>query len=317
VDKSVRLCCNNREETLALQKFIQKLDNFQRSHSLLAFIVAVLKKYGEDDAGRQAALLTYYAFLSLFPLLLILTTLTEYLSGSYPQLQADIVRGATNYFPVLGSQLAAHVHTLQKNGLALIIGILFTFYGAHGVADAFQRGAQHLWKIPPSQRDGFPKSTLKSLGIILVAGLGFIVASASVAVAAAAGHGWIFRALSIVINLIIWSGLFILLLNISLPRHIPFRETRAAALTAAVGLVLLQLLGGYVLARELKRLDALYSYFALALGLLFWIYLQVQVLFYAIEIAAVRSHGLWPRSLSGRNLTDADRRATASLPNRY
>lgn len=300
-----------------MQKLIQKLDSVQRRYRLPAFVIAVIKKYGEDDAGRQAALLTYYAFLSLFPLLLILTTLTEYLSNSHPELQADIVRGATNYFPVLGTQLADHVHSLQKNGLALVVGILFTFYGAHGVADAFQRGVQHLWKIPPSQRDGFPKSTLKSLGIIVIAGLGFVVVSISVALAAATGHGWLFQLLSIIINLIIWSGLFILLLNISLPSHVPFRETRAAALTAAVGLVALQVLGGYLLARELKRLDALYSYFALALGLLFWIYLQVQVLFYSLEIAAVRSHKLWPRSLSGKDLTDADRRATPLLSSKY
>lgn len=281
-----------------MQKLIQRLDNFQRRHRLPAFIVAVIKKYDEDDAGRQAALLTYYAFLSLFPLLLILTTLTEYLSSGHTELQASIVEGAKNYFPVLGAQLASHVNTLQTSGLALIAGVLFTLYGAHGVADAFQRGVQHLWKIPESERDGFPKSTIKSLSIILIAGIGFVVASASVALAAATGHGWVFRLLSIVINLVIWSGLFILLLNISLPRHIPFKETRAAALTAAIGLVILQVVGGYLVARELKRLDALYTYFALALGLLFWIYLQVQVLFYALEIAAVRSHKLWPRRLA-------------------
>ncbi len=298
MDKSPPVCCNNREEFHTLQKLIRSLDNFQRRHRLPAFVVAVIKKYGEDDAGRQAALLTYYAFLSLFPLLLVLTTLTEYISTSHPELQADIVKGATNYFPVLGTQLAAHVHTLQKSGLALAIGILFTLYGAHGVADAFQRGVQQLWKIPRSERDGFPKSTLKSFGIIAIAGAGFIVVSVSVALAAATGHGWVFRLLSILINLIIWSGLFILLLNISLPRHVPFKETRAAALTAAIGLVMLQVLGGYLLARELKHLDALYSYFALSLGLLFWIYLQVQVVFYSLEIAAVRSHGLWPRSLT-------------------
>lgn len=295
-----------------MQKIIQYLDNLQRRYRLPAFIFAVIKKYGDDDAGRQAALLTYYAFLSLFPLLLVLTTLTEYLSSSHPGLQADIIQGATNYFPVLGAQLADHVNTLQKSGLALLIGILFTLYGAHGVADAFQRAVQHLWRIPHAQRAGFPKSLLKSLGIIMVAGVGFVAVSISVALAAATGHGWMFRLLSVLINLIIWFGLFILSLNITLPRHVPFKETRLAAMCAAVGLVILQVLGSYILARELKRLDALYSYFALSLGLLFWIYLQVQVLFYALEIAAVRYQKLWPRSLSGKRLTDADRRAASS-----
>jgi YihY family inner membrane protein len=289
-----------------VQKIIQWFDRFQRRHRLVGFTVAVIKKYDEDDTGHQAALLTYYAFLSLFPLLLVLTTLTEFITTSHSELQSTIIKGTINYFPVLGDQLSAHVSTLHTSGLALVVGILFTLYGARGVADAFRNGIQHLWKVPKSQRDSFPGSTLKSLAIILIAGIGFIVASISVALAATAGHGVTFKALSIVINLLVWSGLFILLINISLPRHVPFKETRGAALTAAVGLVIVQVLGGYVLKRELKHLDALYSYFALALGLLFWIYLQVQVLFYALEVAAVRSHKLWPRSLSGKDPTPAD-----------
>lgn len=297
MDKSSAVCCNNREEFHALQKLISRLDNFQSRHRLSAVIFAVIKKYGEDEAGHQAALLTYYAFLALFPLLLVLATLTEFITTSHSSLQATIIQGITNYFPVLGTQLADHVHTLHKNGWALVVGIIFTVYGARGVAGAFQSGVQNIWGVPKSQRVGFPRSILNSLYIILIAGVGFVVASLSIGWAGAAGHGALFRVLTIIINLIIWSALFILLLNISLPRHVPFKETRAAALTAAVGLVILQIAGAYIIHRELRHLDALYSYFALALGLLFWIYLQVQVLFYALELAAVRYHKLWPRSL--------------------
>jgi membrane protein len=289
-----------------MQTIIRKLDTFQQKHRLPAFVYAVIKKYGEDEAGHQAALLTYYAFLSLFPLLLVLTTLIQYIPVSHTELQASIIKGTTNYFPILGDQLSAHVSTLHKNGLALTIGLLFTLYGARGVADAFRNSIQRLWKVPQSRRDGFPRSTLKSLSIILVGGAGFIVASVSIALAGAAGHGVVFRVLTLLINLAVWYVLFILLINISLPRHVPFNETRAAALTAAIGLVIVQVAGGYLLKHELKNLDALYSYFALSLGLLFWIYLQVQVLFYSLEVAAVRSQKLWPRSFSDKQPTTTE-----------
>lgn len=282
-----------------MQKIIRSIDAVQRHFRLPGFVVAVIKKYSDDEAGHRAALLTYYAFLSLFPLLLVLTTLTEFMTSEHARLQDDIINGTTNYFPVLGVQLSEHVHTLQKSGLALFIGIIFTLYGARGVADAFRHSVRHIWGIPKQDRDNFPKSMLKSLIIILVAGVGFVVASLSIGLAASAGHGFTLQLLTIIINLVIWSGLFVLLLNISLPRHIPLKETRAAALTAAIGLVILQTIGGYIIRRELRHLDALYSYFALALGLLFWIYLQVQVLFYSLEIASVRSARLWPRSLTG------------------
>jgi membrane protein len=289
-----------------MQNVLNKLDNFQRAHWLPSFIFAVIKKYGEDEAGSQAALLTYYAFLSLFPLILVLTTVTTLISGSHPELQSTIIKGTTNYFPVLGNQLSSHVKTLHESGFALVVGLLFTVYGARGVAGAFQTSVQRLWRIPRSERPGFPKSLLKNLGIIAVVGIGFITASVSIALASAAGHGTVLKALTIVINLIVWFLVFILLLDLSLPKHVSFKETQGAAICAAIGLVIVQTLGGYLLKRQLQHLDALYSYFALALGLLFWIYLQVQVLFYALESAVVRIHHLWPRSLSGKNLTEAD-----------
>src|ERR1700730_12765923 len=115
-----------------LQAAIHKLDAYQQRHRFLAFPYAVVKKYGEDGGGQQAALLTYYAFLSIFPLLLILTTLAEITVGRHSNLEATVVSSITGYFPVLGSQLSSHIHGLHRSGLALAIGILFTFYGTRG-----------------------------------------------------------------------------------------------------------------------------------------------------------------------------------------
>jgi YihY family inner membrane protein len=277
---------------------LRKLDTWQQQHRWSALTYAVIKKYGQDGSGRQAALLTYYGFLSLFPLLLVLTTLLSLVASNHHHLQRDVIQSVTNYFPVLGSQLSSHISSLHKNGLALLAGLLFTLYGARGVADAFRRGVQHIWSVPKAQRPGFPKTVLSNLVIIIVGGGGFILASASTGLAAAAGHGLAFRLLSVIIDLFILFWLFTFLLNFCLPRHVPIKDTRAGALAAAFGLVILQALGGYLLKNELKRLDALYSYFAIALGLIFWIYLQAQMFYYAITLSAVRAQRLWPRSIN-------------------
>lgn len=277
---------------------ISKVDRFQQRHKPLAFIYAVIKKYGDDRAGYQAALLTYYGFLALFPLLLVLTTVTDSLMGKNPELAETVIRGLTDYFPQLGNQLASRVHGLNSSGAPLIAGLLFALYGTRGVADVFQNGVRKIWGIPDSQREGFPKAQLKSLALIIIGGLGFITASILAGVTSAAAPGLAPDVLSALLNLFLLFGLFLFLLNFSLPRHVPFKDTRLAAFVAATGLVLLQLLGGYILTHELKTLDALYSYFALALGLIFWIYLQSQMMFYAVEVAAVKSQKYWPRSLN-------------------
>jgi uncharacterized BrkB/YihY/UPF0761 family membrane protein len=188
---------------------------------------------------------------------------------------------------------------------------LFAVYGARGVADAFRKGAQHIWQIPESRRDKFPESLIKTICMLIVGGLGFIAASVLAGLTAAAGHDPVFRVLSILLNVFILFWLFNFLINLSLPRHLPLKQTKTGALVAAIGLVVLQLVGGYILARELRNLDALYSYFALALGLLFWIYLQAQIVCYAMEIAYVSSHKLWPRSL-GPHPTEIDKKIAAA-----
>lgn len=293
-----------------VQKGVRRFDRFQQRHGTLAFICAVIKKYGEDETGSQAALLTYYGFLSLFPLLLLLTTVTHSVISSNPELHATITKGVNSYFPLLGSQLSSHVHALHRSGLALAAGILFLIYGARGVAEAFRKGVQNIWDVPRSQRDGFPKSFVKSLLLLVVGGLGFITASVLAGLTASAGHSLAFRALSILLNVFILFWVFNFLLHLSLPRHLPLKQTKVGAAAAALGLVVLQLAGGLILARQLKNLDALYSYFAIALGLLFWIYLQAQVLYYSMEMAYVHSHKLWPRSL-GSEPTEVDARLSA------
>ena len=291
-----------------ISKIIYHVDRLQRRHKVFAFPYAVIKKYGEDEAGYQAALLTYYGFLALFPLLLVVITVSEKILVNNPSAQNTVLHSITNYFPVLGGQLASHIHSIGGGGYALAVGILFTFYGARGAAAAFTHGVHHIWNVPKKDRDGFPKSLLKNLTLLLIGGIGFIAASVISGIAAGAGHGLMFRALSIFMNLIILFSLFTFLINYSLPKHISFKETRLGAAVCAVGLVMLQLLGGYILTRHLKTLDALYSYFAITLGLLFWIYLQAQLLMYAIEISIVSSHRLWPRSLQNDHPTDVDKK---------
>jgi membrane protein len=160
-----------------IQKSIYKFDLLQRKRSWLGFPYAVVKKYGEDQGGYQAALLTYYGFLSLFPLLLVLTTVVSLATGQHHQLQTTIITSITNYFPKLGSQLSVHEHGIHKSGLALLVGVVLIFYGTHGVADVFRYSVNHLWRVPVKQRDSFPVTITKSLTIIIVGGLGFMVAS--------------------------------------------------------------------------------------------------------------------------------------------
>lgn len=295
-----------------IDNIINTADHIQQDNRWLAFPYAVIKKYGDDQAGNRAALLTYYGFLALFPLLLVVTTITQIVASNNPELQTKIAEAVTSYLPIAGDKLYDQIDGLGKTGLALVIGLLFTLYGARGVAEAFRQGVNQLWGIPRSKQEGFPKSTIKNLLIVIVGGIGFILAGICAGLAAGTGFGFGLRVLPLLASTFILFWLFVFLFKISLPKPISLQEAWPGALAASIGLGILQFFGSYLLANQLRGLNELYSYFALALGLLFWIYLQSQVVFYSVEIATVRNMKLWPRSLNEKNQTKADKQAISA-----
>ena len=70
-----------------MSRLLAWLDRLQRGHIALAFPVAVLKKFGDDRASRLAALIAYYAFFSLFPLLLAFVSILGFVLDNDPQLR--------------------------------------------------------------------------------------------------------------------------------------------------------------------------------------------------------------------------------------
>ena len=295
-----------------IQHIVGWLDRSQRRHGIVGFPLAVVKKYGADEASKQAALLTYFGFLSLFPLLLVLTTVLKiFLHGDHSQaLQQKIVENATNYIPVIGSQLSQSVGSLDKAGLALVIGVLLTLYGARGVADIFQGAVNHVWQVPYSRRTGFPRSALKSVVIILVGGFGLLSAPVISGYALNAGHHPIFKLFALLLTTALLFGLFLFLVRFAMSPKRPYGDLWVGPLVAAFGVTILQGAGTYLIANQLNKLEDLYSTFAIVLGLLFWMYLQAQFLMFALEIDSVRTLKLWPRALdkSGEQ-TDGDKAA--------
>jgi YihY family inner membrane protein len=290
---------------------LQLLDRKQQRHTWLGFPYAVIKKFGDDEASYQAALITYYGFLSLFPLLLVATSVISLVARGNAALQARVLHGIGSYFPVIGPQLERNIHSTGKSGLALVVGLLLTLYGARGVADAFQHALNHIWHVPKNNRAGFPKTALKSLSIILVGGLGLIVTAMLSSVTGGLGHLFIFKVVSVILSILLLVITFSFLLQTGTSLKLRRKDLLLAATISSVGIVILQAFGSYLVTNQLKNLSSLYGTFAVVLGLLFWIYLQVEVVLYAVEISTVSKYKLWPRSLTQKELTPADKQVYA------
>lgn len=284
------------------------IDRWQRGHTPVAFLWAVSKKYSDDEAGYKVALLTYYGFLSLFPLLLVLASIVSLLAARGVSIGDKIVADAANYIPLVGNDVVSHVHSLGGNGLALAAGIALTFFGARGVADAFRFTLDHVWGVPYARRAGFPLNIGKSLLVMVLGGVGLVLSAIATGTVLAGGHEIIFRGLSVLVAFLGVFGTAYVIMRIGLSVPQSRRRVMQSALYIAVGTELLQMFGGYILAHQLYRLDSLYGTFAVVLGLFFWLYLQAQIVLYGLEITTVATKRLWPRSMQAPR-TAADQKS--------
>jgi len=88
-----------------LKAVLSRLDEIQRREPRLGFLLGVVKKFGTDNAGNLAALVSYYAFFSVFPLMLVLFTVLGFVLRGNPRLQDSIVHSALAKIPIIGSQI--------------------------------------------------------------------------------------------------------------------------------------------------------------------------------------------------------------------
>jgi YihY family inner membrane protein len=284
-------------------RIVRAIDKAQQNHSWLAMVVATWKKFGDDQAGNLAALVAYFAFASLFPLLLVAYTILDLVAKGSPSV-AKQLESALKGYPVIGNLGG---HTIHGAGLALAAGLVLTLYASLGVANAIQNAMNTAWAVPKFQRPGFPKNKLRSLGLIAVIGPGETITIALSTLAGGAGHlvgGAGGTTAAIAVSLLLNFGLFWLAFRIATPKQVSGRELLLGAILAAIAWQILQLVfsSGLVLLHSRSA----YGTFATVLAIMAWFYLQAQITLYVVELDVVRSRRLWPRSLVPPPLTEAD-----------
>jgi YihY family inner membrane protein len=293
-----------------VKKLLARGDEFQQSHLVLGFPLAVVKKFGDDQAGNLAALIAYYGFFSLFPLLLVLVTVLGFVLSGNASLQHDILNSTFSQFPIIGDQLKTNVHSLNGSGVALVIGVVGTLYGGLGVCNAAQNAFNRVWHVPMTERPGFLPRTLRSLLLLLVVGGGIIATTVVSGFGSGKGtFGVGLRVAAVVVALAANFGLFVLAFRVLTVRDVAVRDLIPGAVIAAVAWQVLQMLGGYYVTHTLQNASQVYGFFGIVIGLLAWIYLQAQVVLYAAEVNVVRAHKLYPRAMFPPPTTEADRRA--------
>jgi YihY family inner membrane protein len=295
-----------------IEALLRAIDRFQQRHAVLGFPFGVLKKYGDDQGGKKAALLAYYGFLSLFPLLLVFLTLLGYALHNNEELQQGVIDTLARQFPVAGTQVARSVSTIQGSGVALAVGILGTLWGGLGITQSFQDAMNDIWNVPRRQRPNFWWRLARGLvALLLVAGE--VVAATVLAQQGIAGPGLLGRVDllggSFLLNLL----LLLVMFQVLTGTRLRWRWLLPGAALGALGWSVLQTVGVQLVNHQLERANLLYGVFAVVLVLIGWLYLSTQLVLYAAEVNVVLARRLWPRSLLQPPLTEPDREVLTAL----
>jgi membrane protein len=300
-------------------KALDAVDRGQRRFPPVAVPLAVVYKFFDDQGNYLAAIITYYAFVAIFPLLLLGTsTLGFFLQGN-PGLESDLLDSALGQFPVIGDQLG-QPEGLQGSTAGVVIGALVALYGALGLGQALQNALNIAWSVPRNSRPNPVLLRLKSLGLLLTAGLAVLVISILSALASntevlgetIASYRWPI----VVCSVLIMTAVLAVLFQFGTARAHDFRSALPGAFTVAVLWQTLQYLGALYVTSVLTETSKMNQTFGLVLGLIGLLYIGAVMGVLGIEVNVVVTRRLWPRALltpftDNVELTEADRRAYA------
>jgi uncharacterized BrkB/YihY/UPF0761 family membrane protein len=287
-------------------------DHWQRRNRVAGPAFAVQKKFSDDQLGQYVVALGWYGFVSIYPLLLVVTTVLGFIGvGS---LGKSLV-STLHQFPVVGSNFNPSHPSSSLHGsvLGLVVGLVGLIYGAQGVTQSAQQAMAQAWNVPRSDRPGWlPRLARSMLGLTIIGG-SFVINAAVASFATGHGESWILRVLFIVGMLVLNTALFFASYRTLTPRHGPTRSLWPGSIVGAVGFTFLVTVGSGLIQHQVRNSSATYGQFGVVIGLVGFLFLLAKISLYGAELNPVLERHLWPRSLVSSNPTAADDRVLRYL----
>ena len=294
-----------------VERVIRRVDTAQQRHRASAFVFGVIKKYGDDNGGVLAGNLTHSAFVSVFPLLLILVTVLVQVAASSHALRAEVLSAVSNQFPAIGKTLVGQIKAMHRSSvISLVVGLLVLAWGVTGLAQAGLFTMEQVWHLPGPARPGYLPRLARCVVFLAVLAVGLPISGLLAGLVTYGHHSLGFRTLALALAVPANVGLYLAGFRALTPKGIPARNLVAGAIAGGIAWTVLQVFGTFIVHNYLHTASA-YGIFATVLVLLTWIYLGVQVTVYAAEVNVVLTRRLWPRTIVQPPLAEADRASMA------
>jgi membrane protein len=274
-----------------------RIDHFQQQRPWLAVPVATGKRFSADGASNLAVVLAFYAFFSIFPLLLVFVTILGYVLAGDQTALASVSNSVLGQFPVIGTTIAQH--KLTGSAWALVIGVLLSLYSGLGITGSARNAFDQVWEVPKHDRYGWLRGKLQ--GVLLLTGLGlmFGIGSGASGVVSSGLGGPLLFVVGVLFSILVNFGLFMFAFRMLSSRRQPWRDLIPGALLVAILWEVMQIVGGAYIG-HIEHSDSAYGTFALVLGILAWLHIGAQMTMFGVELNVVLARTLWPIPLSAK-----------------
>jgi YihY family inner membrane protein len=276
-------------------RLLARVDRWQQAHRATAIAVATVKKFQVDESGSLAAQLAFWAFFSMFPLMLAAATLLGWFLPS--DVSDDVLHTIDGYVPLVEF---SH-RTVSGSWWALILGLASTIWAATGVTRTARVVFDSVWRVPQTERAGVVEQTLGGLKALALIGVALVFSVLTTGFVSGTSKQLDISALAVVggyaIAVVIDIVVFLIAFRVLTSRDISTRDVAPGALVAGIGFWVLQALSSLIIARYLQHAQKTYGNFATVITLLWWFYLTGMLTVLGAQLNVVLRERIWPRSL--------------------
>jgi len=293
-------------------RLVDRIDRLQRSQPVFGFPWAVIKRYIEDRGNWLGALISYYGFFSLYPLLVAFTTIATWLLADRPKALQRILSAVWSKVPFASDELATvvseQVKDMSGQGWIALVSLLVSLWGAIGVVRVLQDAVNTMWCVPRYLRPHYVGKVARGALMLTLLGAGVIGSAVVAGVTIAVDLPVLATVGAAIGNIVLNAAVTLAIYRLVLGRSVPVSELWPGAVIMGVGTWGLTLIGGLYVQRVIARMTSVFGPFASTIGLLAYVSLLIQIFVFATEVNVVRSKRLWPRALT-EDLGEPDLRA--------
>jgi membrane protein len=273
--------------------------NIKRRFPWLAHVVNAYSHYTKQNGNYLAAAITFFSFLALFPLILLVVSVAGFVLAHDQSLLTKLTNSISSHVPgSFGTTLHTAVNTAIQNRAGIgVVGLVGVLLSGLGWISNLRTAISAVWGVPVKKRN-FISSKLANAAVLAGLGLAILVSLGLTAGGTAAtgvilkalslqhetGMGVLTRVIGIVLavagDVLIFGWMIIKLPDVDTPRRLNVK----AALLASVGFEVLKVIGSYYIGRVSKSPTV--SIFGSVVGVLLFIYLVARFLLYCVAWAA-------------------------------